>query len=334
LLRQLPALLSLLAVATAACSAGDAASGPSDDADTAIDAAGLVDADDTADGSGTPGLDAEDEPDSPDGDVRTDTEPDAADASDEPDSSDTGTDSAPDTETDEGDAVDTGEETDTEPADTGGETDAEPGDAGAAEPGFGEISGSCGVLDDELTSAEPSVFTNVIDFADDPWDDPADLGRLTTGGRRIMETDNAGGSSRESEAFAFEVLTRCEGAELVKTETEVRYVAPDALTDILVAIDGTKFGVSVTRAVGFPRDAPYTVATASSLLTRKLGDILVSTANVVPEDRWQKQLLVVVAYGQQHVESMLTAYASIDAAVKADTIVWIVRTDGSDEFLY
>lgn len=201
-------------------------------------------------------------------------------------------------------------------------------------PGFGTITGSCGVLDDELLSPDPSVIVNTIDFGTDPWDNPADLTLLTIGGQEMVADGNAGGSSLESEIFSLEVLTRCEGAILVKTETEVIYDVSGSITDILVEIDGLKVGVSVTRAVGFPRDAVYTEATASALLARKLTDIQESTANVSAGDRWVKQILHVIAYADQHVASMQAAFAGLDPSIKADTILWVTRSDGNDEFLY
>lgn len=230
------------------------------------------------------------------------------------------------------------EDTAIEP-DTAADTsaDAESDGSGASLlplPGFGTITGACGLLDDELLSPEPSVIVDAIDFGTDPWDNPADLARLTSGGQEMVADGNAGGSSLESEIFSFEVLARCEGATLVKTETEVVYDVSGSITDILVEIDGMKVGVSVTRAVGFPRDAAYTEATASALLTRKLTDIQESTANVSASDRWVKQILHVIAYADQHVAAMEAAYAALDPSIKADTILWVTRSDGDDEFLY
>jgi hypothetical protein len=255
-------------------------------------------------------------------------------------------------EADTGGGEDTAEPTDTSVEDGSGsgdttveDTSVEPDTAGdtAADgsggptlplPGFGTITGSCGVIDGQLLSPDPSVIVNAIDFGADPWDNPADLGLLTTGGQEMVADGNAGGSSLESEIFSLEVLIRCEGATLVKTETEVVYDVPGSITDILVEIDGMKVGVSVTRAVGFPRDAAYTEATASALLTRKLTDIQESTANVSAGDRWVKQILHVIAYADQHVAAMQAAYEALEPSVKADTILWVTRSDGDDEFIY
>lgn len=224
--------------------------------------------------------------------------------------------------------------------DAGHELDAgDPVDAG--EPpvtvplsGFGSISGECGVLDDELTSATNHVVRNHIDFAADPFD-ASDKPRLTPGGLELLETPNAGGSSVLSEVFAFEILRRCELAILLKTETDVHYDDPSSkITDILVGIDGVKVGVSVTRAVSYPREAAYPVSSATTLLTKKLEGIQSSTLHVVAEDRWVKQILHVIAYGPEHADAMETAWAALDASLRGDTILVLSVSDGSDEFIY
>jgi len=218
--------------------------------------------------------------------------------------------------------------------DAGSDSDAgfEP-DAGIEPEGFGVISGPCGELDDELTSSEGAFFTNRIDFGTDPYDD-ADYDRLTPGGREILDDGNAGGSSILSEVFSYEMLARCEGAVLLKTETEIVYDTPGKITDLLVEIDGHKIGVSVTRAVAFPFENPYSVEQARTLLEKKLQDIQASSANVSAEDAWVKQVLYVMAYGPGHAASLETAFGQIDASIRADTLLMVTVSDGDDAFLY
>lgn len=214
-------------------------------------------------------------------------------------------------------------------------------DAGGTQPnppdetGFGTISGDCGWIDTAILSqASPALMENAIDFADDPYDD-GDYEYLTEGGQEIIDDGNAGGSSILSEVFSYEVLSRCEGASLLKTEMEVIYTNPAGkLTDLLVDFDGMKTGVSVTRAVGYPRDDPYTVEDAKNILEQKLQGVLDSTANVSAEDAWTKQILHIIAYADQHAQSLETAFASVDAALKSNTLVVVTVSHGEDDFLY
>jgi hypothetical protein len=218
--------------------------------------------------------------------------------------------------------------------------DAAAGDGPAADAtldaavGFGELGGMCGVLDvADLTGAAPRFVRASFTFAR-PFADPADRPLLTPGGRHVIETPNAGGSSIFSEVFAYEQLARCELAPLVKTEIEIVYDTPGKITDLSVSIDGIKVGVSVTRAFAFPLGTPYTVGQAAPLIKRKLEDIQVSTANVSAADRWQKQILAVLAYDDQAADVVLEAWDALDAAVKADSIVLVTVTHGADTFIY
>lgn len=205
-------------------------------------------------------------------------------------------------------------------------------DAPPAVAGFGMITG-CPALTAELTAATPSSFTSHIAFTRE-FIEADDTDELTPGGQEIVADGNAGGSSLESEIFAYELFARCGGATLLKTETEITYDGPGKITDLLVEQDGVKLGVSVTRAVGFPFDDPYTEAQARELLERKLDDILESTGHVAAADRWTKQALAVLAYAPGHADALAAAYTSLPAETRADTILWVTVTDGSDAFIY
>jgi hypothetical protein len=200
--------------------------------------------------------------------------------------------------------------------------------------GFGLLSGQCGGVSAELSEDESSLFENVIDFQNDPFDD-GDLSALSPGGAEILTDGNAGGGSLLSEVFSFEVLHRCDGAQLLKSENEIVYDNPmGKRTDLLVMIDGQRVGVSVTRAVGFPRDAPYTPEEATVLIEKKLEGVQASTQNVAATDRWIKQVLHILAFSEEHAQAIRAAYGASDESLRRDTIVVVTQTDGADAFLY
>ena len=197
--------------------------------------------------------------------------------------------------------------------------------------GLGELMGDCGVLDAAaLTADEPGFIINTLDFGEGGFD--YDL--LTPGGQAVFDAGNLGGSSLFSEVISFDVLARCESAELLKTETEIEYATRGSRTDLLVEFNGTKIGVSVTRGQGFPLEDPFSVEQAQALLEDKLSDIPMSTANVAPADAWEKQILHVIAYGPMHAQSLLTAYESLGSELTLDTLVVVTVTDGEDLFIY
>jgi hypothetical protein len=214
--------------------------------------------------------------------------------------------------------------------------DAEVPDAGPPLAGFGTITGQCDVLAEaELTGASPLWFQGDLDFMTDRYDDPEDRDQLTAGGLEVLTDGNAGGSSVYSEVFAFEVLRRCELADLLKTENEIVYDDPmSKKADLLVSIDGHTIGVSVTRAVTFPFGDPYTLERATLLLDRKLDDILLARAAVNEADRWDKSMVAVLAYDAQHASTMMEAWNGLDAETRADSLVIVFVTSGDDLFVY
>jgi hypothetical protein len=220
----------------------------------------------------------------------------------------------------------------------GGPPDGVPLDASSDVPlsGFGSLSGMCGVLGaTELTGTAPSLFRGDLDFAADRYDDPADRPQLTSGGQTIAATPNAGGSSLFSEVFAFEILARCELAALVATETQIAYDDPASKrADLLVSIDGTPIGVSVTRAVTYPFGNAYTPGAATTLLTKKLDDIEAARQHAVSDQHWDTSLLAALAYDSQHADVLAAAWAALPDAVRRDTIVLVFVTSGDDLFIY
>ncbi len=240
---------------------------------------------------------------------------------------------------DAGAAVDAGAEADAGAAVDAGAAGADAGPAvdageGEAAPGFGAVTGPCHALDDELTSPQPFFLDDhVIDFGADPYDD-ADLSRLTAGAQEIIADGNAGGSSVVSEAIAFDVLARCEGAVLIKTETEIDYtVASTKITDFTVDMDGVVIGVNPVRTFVFPAGTPLTFDEATRRLQGKLDDVLISSANVAPADAWVKQIILVIAPEQEHVQIVRDAWDALDDETRHDSIVYVLVTDGDDAFI-
>ncbi|TNE86025.1 MAG: hypothetical protein EP330_24125 [Deltaproteobacteria bacterium] len=158
---------------------------------------------------------------------------------------------------------------------------------------------------------------------------------LTLEGQEVIADGNLGGSSLESEAIAMDLLVRCELAELLATEAEIAYIdAGGKKTDILVSVDSTAVGVSVTRAFHFPPENPYTEAEATTLLQGKLEDVLLSSANAAPSNAWTRSVLSVVAWDAQYADMVVAAWGGLDASVRDSTIIVLTETHGDDAFIY
>ncbi len=85
--------------------------------------------------------------------------------------------------------------------------------------GFGALTGDCDVLDAELTGPSPALFNARLDLPSGPPEAAA----LSEGGAEILADGNLGGNSIWSEVLTHEVLYRCEGAALLKSEGEIVY---------------------------------------------------------------------------------------------------------------
>jgi hypothetical protein len=207
------------------------------------------------------------------------------------------------------------------------------GDLGAVRD-LGTLGGSCGVLAPLLHDPAPSLVQNVLTFA---AGEAYARAALSPDGQRLYDLPNAGGSSTESEVMSFEVLHFCDGARLVKSETEISYAAPtdgggNSITDILVAIGADKVGVSVTRAYK-PTAGGMTDAEVYDLLVKKLEGINNSSRRVLPADRWVKQILHVFVATASAEAAVARVLPTIDAQTRADTVVLVTRTEGGG-FIY
>lgn len=199
---------------------------------------------------------------------------------------------------------------------------------------LGTLAGTCGTLRGMLHSPMPSYIENTLTFT---TSERYARDQLSPGGQRLFDTPNAGGSSAESEVMSLEVLHYCEGAELLRTETEIRYQPPDdsganSITDILVTVGGERVGVSVTR-VYRPAPMMVTEAIAREIIIGKLQGINRSSVRVLPKDRWVKQVLHVFVADPAVMPLVRSAWMSIDAATRADTVVVVTLTRGGG-FVY
>lgn len=214
--------------------------------------------------------------------------------------------------------------------------DRSPSDSGTepsgATPGeiLGTLEGSCGIVRTQLTTPTPTLEQNKLTFV---AGETYERANLSPDGQRLFDTPNAGGSSTESEVMSFELLRACEGATLLKTETEVAYsTASGAITDILVKIDGKRVGVSVTRAYR-PQSQSFPDADVKALIQKKLEGINASSQRVKAEDRWVKQILHVFAANKAQADAVARVLPTIDAAIRANTIVLLTQTAGGG-FVY
>ena len=151
---------------------------------------------------------------------------------------------------------------------------------------------------------------------------------LSSGAKRMSTCPNAGGSSEKSEILSFELLKRCFGADLIKTEMEVNYFpAGGSITDYTCTMFSTKLGVSVTRAFNYRGD--FTMEDAARLLAKKLNGVLTSSKNTV--EKWDKQILHVWVASLAVSILLAEAYIQIPMDLKSNTVVLVTVAPNNDE---
>lgn len=155
---------------------------------------------------------------------------------------------------------------------------------------------------------------------------------LSSGATRVLTEDNAGGSSYISEAMSVELLHRCFGAALCKTEMELEYWPSNgAITDFSVELaGGIELGVSVTRALQPPKAKPFSEVDAEALLRKKLKGVIRSTETCV-NGAWSKQLLHVWAQSAKIAARLRAAYERLEPELVADTLVLVTLCRGMPE---
>ena len=118
-----------------------------------------------------------------------------------------------------------------------------------------------------------------------------------------------------------------------RTELELHYSTGSKMTDFAIHLfGGYALGVSVTRAYKWRgslsvNPSGIDAVEAQRLLVKKLAAIKCSSRNV-QNYRWRKQILFVWAFTHRDALLIEQIYTDIPAALRANTVLLIVRCDG------
>lgn len=103
--------------------------------------------------------------------------------------------------------------------------------------------------------------------------------------------DNAGGASEYTEAMSIHYFENVfDGSEFI-LENEVQYWKEHKMVDYMCTINKQRFGVSVTRAMGFPRSSGFTYKDGKELLRSKIKDLIVACDLVITKHSFIKSIL-------------------------------------------
>jgi len=151
---------------------------------------------------------------------------------------------------------------------------------------------------------------------------------LSSGGTKILTTENAGGNSITSEVLSYEIMKLLYGAALKRTEMEITYSCQSKITDYSICLYGAEIAVSVTRAMKFC--GYFDEQDATRLLSKKLRGINESSRNVIKQHRWKKQILHIFAHEEYIAQQLMEAYHTLSEDYKSNTIIMITTSSTAD----
>lgn len=146
---------------------------------------------------------------------------------------------------------------------------------------------------------------------------------------RSLLIDNAGGNSEYSEAISIHYYENVFGASDFILETEVEYWRDYKMVDYICTINNQRIGVSVTRAMGFPRSSSFTREDGKNLLKRKINGLIVACDLVITKHSFTKSILHIFCQNNRIAHIMKEVYEqeleidSMGLKVLCDVIVVI-----------
>jgi hypothetical protein len=129
---------------------------------------------------------------------------------------------------------------------------------------------------------------------------------------QIMIEPNAGGASVVSEAVSMELMHRRFGATDVATEMAIQYWCVNwKKIDYIATIHGSRTGVSVTRAMGYPDASTFTEEDADRLCYKKLFGLVVARAGISRAFSYERSILHVFCQDDRIAELMKVAFKKL-----------------------
>jgi len=159
---------------------------------------------------------------------------------------------------------------------------------------------------------------------------------MCTGAKRSLEIVNAGGKSEYSEALSMQYFHERFRAKKYIPEMEVRYCVNYKMCDYICSIKGTRVGVSVTRAMGFPTSARFTSTMAYCLLQKKLRGLVISRRGVCEEQSFHTSILHVFCQDEKVVEIIKNVYPLFLDEDTSDTMkdIIVILTICEQKYIY
>lgn len=147
--------------------------------------------------------------------------------------------------------------------------------------------------------------------------------------QKVKFDPNAGGNSVFSEVMSAELFSIWLGASSIKTEMEITYWCSNwKIADFSICVrsstgDGSELnpntkwiGVSVTRAMGWPKPEAFTLNQARDLMYKKISGLLLARNATTPEDSFFTSIVHVWCQSREIADMVMQATREIQTTMK------------------
>ena len=152
--------------------------------------------------------------------------------------------------------------------------------------------------------------------------------------KRSLEVENAGGKSVLSEMLSIQYFQTVYGATNVLLEMEVEYWCEYRMVDFVCEVGGRRVGVSVTRAMQWNPNIPFTLESARYLLNKKLYGLVVARNAVIKGQRFFNSVLHCFCMTERIAELMREAYDELEGTMGVRGVMMMILTVYENHEIY
>lgn len=149
--------------------------------------------------------------------------------------------------------------------------------------------------------------------------------------------DNAGGASEKSEAISINYFFERFKATNFLLEMQIEYWMTNYnMCDFICSINDERVGVSVTRAMGFPKPSDFTEERAYILLKKKMHGLIVARSGVCTKHEFNMSVLHIWCQTQRIADILKNVYPQMIFEDNSNTIheVILLLTVCDTEYIY
>ena len=129
--------------------------------------------------------------------------------------------------------------------------------------------------------------------------------------RKIIDIQNAGGSSELSEIISMQYMNLMYHAHSFVPEMEIKYCEDTKMCDYIMTIQNTPIGVSVTRAMGHPSNNNLSLYAAMLLLYKKLIGLKIAHGATYAVHKFDKSIIHIWCHSLDDIANIKSAYSTI-----------------------